>query len=789
MRVVSLIVFLKIYSIALFAQTYTLHGVIKDSLTGETLVGANIYIAESRQGTVTNAYGFYSLHVPQGETSVVYSYLGYKPVKISVNMVNNIQKNILLQPVLKELNEVSVRANRTNAQQYTTSLNKITAARIKSITTATGEPDVFKALQLMPGIQAVNEGASNLYVRGGSYDQNLILLDEAPVYNPTHALGFFSSFNTDAIKNVTVYKGAFPAQYGGRLSSVVDITMREGNYNKMQVNAGLGLIASRLSIEGPIVKDKASFILSGRYSYAGQTLNLLAGKIGKDLLELKKLLNFNDNNKIWFYDFNAKVNFKINDKNHIYFSNYCGHDQFYSYVLNNQNSLKWGNFTTTLRWNQVISTKLFANYTLYSSNYNYQYTIIEDIRNFYWKSNIKETGAKADFSLYLNPDNNIKYGLTAISHFFKPGSISPADTSSIITPFSLEHKRSYDLTAYLSNEQAVFSWLTLNYGVRYTIFMNTGPGIVYTYNYDMTAVTDSTSYNKGEIINTYNGFEPRLAFNIKINNNNALKLAYAYTKQYMHLLSSSTVGLPTDTWMPADKHIKPQSSNQYVLGYYHTFAKSQFEFSAETYYKSLNHIIDYKDNADLFLNKQIENQLLSGKGYSFGLELLLEKKSGRLSGWIGYTLAKTQHKINGVNQNRYFSPRYDIRHNLSFTSSLNINKSWSVSTTFKLASGGFVTLPDQVFVVDEAAFFYYSSRNNYKMPPYHRLDLSVTYSNPKNETRRLKGQWVLSVYNVYNRKNIYSLYVKQNSWGFTDASVYKMYLYGIMPSVSYNLSF
>lgn len=771
-----------------FAQRYTIYGTIKDTLSGESLFGTSIYIDEIQQGTTSNAYGFYSVSLSPGNYNITFSYLGYTAVKRQVQLIGNIQLDIKLVPANTVLETVLISGVKTNVNTYNSSKNEISVARIKIIPSAGGEPDVLKSLQLMPGIQAANEGAANLYVRGGSYDQNLILLDEAPVYNPVHALGFFSTFNTDALKDVTVMKGAFPAQYGGRLSSVVDITMREGNYNKTQVSAGIGLIASHLTIEGPILKGKASYLVSGRYSYAGQMLNFLGGTVGRDLLHKYSLNNFNDKNKIWFYDLNAKVNYQINDKNHVYLSYYSGHDSFYCNSLSKQNVLDWGNFTSTLRWNHVFTNKLFSNFTFYNSRYNYSSSINKDIRNYKWKSDIQETGLKADFTYYLNQNNNIKSGIAAIYHRFKPGSIFPNDTTSIIIPFSLDEKRSFEISGYLSNDQIISQKLTINYGIRYNLFLNLGPGTVYKNNGDMTSVTDSSVYGKNEIINYYGGLEPRLSIRYKPGEQTAFKLAYAYTKQYLHLLSNSTVGLPTDTWLPPDSYLKPQSSQQVVLGIYRTLHQNNLELSIETYYKTLQNIVDYKDNADLFLNKHIETQLLHGKGYSYGLETMLEKKKGKLSGWIAYTLAKTQYKVDGVNRSSYYSPRYDIRNNITITGNYRLNKTWLFSTTFKFASGGFVTVPDQMFTVDGASFYTYSSRNNYKLPAYHRLDISLYFNPRKNEHRHMKSEWVLSVVNVYNRKNIYTLSVQTNeSQGKSEA--YKMYLYGILPTISYNVKF
>jgi hypothetical protein len=764
----------------LSAQKFTISGIVKDSLSGENLDGTSIFVNETKQGVLTNKYGFFSISLPNGVYNLSFSFLGYKNKVIPIELNQNIQINTGLVVSHSELSEVIISSAKTNVENMSVSSNELSTNRIKTITTSTGEPDVLKALQLLPGIQAANEGATNLYVRGGSYDQNLYLLDEAPVYNPAHALGFFSTFNPDVLKNVNIYKGCFPARYGGRLSSVVDIAMREGNDKKNHANVGIGLIASRLTIEGPIVKEKASFIVSGRISYPGLALNALS---------LAKPNTFSDNNKIWFYDLNAKVNYNINANNHIYFSMYSGYDNFYCITLNNKNELNWGNFTSTIRWNHIFSSKLFSNFTIYHSKYNYAYTIREDIRNFVWKSNISETGAKADFTYYPNLNNNVKTGMSCIYHSFEPGLIKQADTSSIIKEFSLDEKRSAEFTFYLENEQSINSWLSLNYGFRSSFFTSFGPSTVYSYNDNMTQVIDSTIYTNLKLINTYKGIEPRVSARFKINKTNAVKLAYSYTIQYLHLLSNSTVGLPTDVWLPPDKYTGPQASHQFVMGYYSTFVENKLEFSVETYYKDLINIIDFKDNADLFLNKHIETQILKGNGRSYGIEFLIEKESGKFSGWIGYTLAKTQYKIAGVNNGNYYSPRYDIRHNLTFTGSYELSKSWAISSTFKLTSGGYITLPQQIFLVDGVTFFDYGNKNSYKMPAYHRLDFSAIYKSPKNDNRRVKSQWVLSIYNIYNKKNIYSLFVKQNAEDFTMVSAYKMYLFGIVPAVSYNLKF
>jgi hypothetical protein len=538
-----------------FAQKFTIFGTVQDSASGETLIGASIQIKENNQVILSNNYGFYSLTLSQGHYSLSCSYMGYKPFNKEVNLNSNLRIEIGLPTRSTNLDEVVVSSDKSNVSNISTSLNHIGSSRIKSMNSGIGEPDLLKSLQLLPGIQTSNEGSANLSIRGGSYDQNLILLDEAPVYNASHALGFFSTFNVDAIKNVTVYKGSFPAQFGGRLSSVIDVAMKEGSNKAYLVNAGAGLLDSKFSIEGPIIEEKASFILSTRYCYAGQMLNLLAGKIGSQLLNIYALRNFNDQNKLSFYDLNFKVNVQTDPDNHFYLSAYTGHDIFYSYPLNNENSLMWGNITGTLRWNHIFGNKLFSNLTCYYSKYNNAYYINEDIRNFVWKSNINETGIKYDLNAYINQQINLKFGTFLISHLFSPGQIQPFNSSSIIKSFALDNKQAVELGLYLNNEQILSKKLSVTYGLRYSLFLNMGKGVVYKYNPSMMQVTDSTIYKAGEIMHIYQGLEPRFSLKYIINDLSSFKIAYAYTIQYLHLLNTSTVGLPTDLWMPPDNNI------------------------------------------------------------------------------------------------------------------------------------------------------------------------------------------------------------------------------------------
>ena len=777
-----------LFSTSLFAQKITVYGSVKDALTGESLIGATVIIKETNQVVVANNYGFYSISPNTRKCTIICNYLGYSAFTKPMEMVKNIQLNIELSPQVHSLDEVIVQGNKSTINSTTVSKNVIGIKTIKSIPSMTGEPDVLKSLQLLPGVQTAGEGSTNISVRGGSFDQNLIILDEAPVYNPSHALGFFSTFNTDALNNVTFYKGAFPAQYGGRLSSIVDITMREGNYKKFAANMGIGLLASRVTLEGPIVKDKASFIVSGRYSYAGQVVNL-GGMFGQEVLHLYALNNFNNQNKINFYDLNAKINYRINDKNHLYLSTYTGGDRFYSFALNNNNSLDWGNTTSTLRWNHIFNSSLFSNFTSYYSNYNYSYYIKDELRNFDWKSNIQEAGLKADFSAYLNSSNHVKFGGAAVYHYFSPGKIMPRTEQSSVKPFALSNKNAIEISAYISNEQKITDRLSIDYGIRSVGFINIGPDTVFQYNEEKTQVTGFQAYKSGEVVQFYHSLEPRISARYLLGKQNSVKLAYGRTTQFLHLLSNSSLGLPTDVWMPPDKDIRPQFSSQFVLGYYHASNNNQYEFTTEVYYKTLRNIIDFKDNANLFVNKHIDTQILNGDGYAYGNEYMLEKKTGNLTGWIAYTFSKTQYKIEGVNNNNYFSPKWDIRHNLSITGSYQFNQRWSVSSTFKYTSGGFVTIPEGSFVYNGAAFNFYSERNGYQIEPYHRLDLAFTYRSPKNNHRKRQSEWVYGIYNIYNRKNIYTLFTRQESFNLSSSNFNKMYLFGIVPSVTYNLKF
>ena len=784
---ISLSFILILLSLSCASQDFTLYGIIHDSISGESLAGVSIRIAGKNNWAISNEYGFYSLTLPQGRYVLFYSFIGFETSEIQTDLVADKQMDISLHPKSYEISEVSVKAETNSSFNSFTGANRIDISRMKEIPTATGEADVLQSLQLLPGIQTSNEGSVSLNIRGGSHDQNLIILDEAPVYNSSHSLGFFSAFNSDAIKDVVVYKGIYPAEFGDKLSSVVDISMKEGNNKKFTLNTRTGILVSSVCLEGPIIKDKASFIISGRYSYTGQILNLVAGKIGHDLLNVYGLRDFTDNNIINFNDLNMKFNFRLNNHNHFYFSSYSGHDDFLCYPLNFENSLNWGNQTGTIRWNHIFHSRIFSNFTIYTSRYNYAYHIDTDIRNYDWKSHLGETGVKADLSAYLSEALKIKSGLFGIRHLIYPGEIVKRDSTSIINSFSLDHKQIYETGIYISISQRITKRLKFSGGLRYSLFFQTGPATEYTFNSEKTMVTDSATFGKTDIFNTSESLEPRLALTFKIDSLSSVKLSYGRTSQYLHLLSNSTVGLPTDTWLPSGNTVMPERSWQISAGFYQSLLSKTIDLSIEIYYRKLDHITDFRDNADLFLNKYIDIQILQGKGKSYGAEWLIEKRGGRLNGWISYTLANTQYFIPGINNGKPFSPRFDIRHNLAITGVYALNRTLKLSSTFKLTSGGFITIPTGVFTYDGASFYYYSSRNGYQLPVYHRLDVSVIYSNLKNKTRNLKTDWTFGFYNVYNRKNVYSLFIQPVGGSLNISNSYNMYLFGIIPSLTFHL--
>ncbi|HAF27775.1 MAG TPA: hypothetical protein DCG75_01895 [Bacteroidales bacterium] len=765
------------------AQNHTIFGTVTDENSGETLIGVNVAVVGMDVGTTTNNYGFYSITLPVGNYETTYSYIGYKTDTVNLFLKETKQININLQSTITQLDEVVISVVRNNIINPEMNRNTLDIKEIKSIPMVLGEPDVIKSLQLLPGVQTTNEGTTNISIRGGTHDQNLFLLDEAPVYNPDHSLSFFSAFNPDAIKDVSIYKGYFPAQFGGRISSVVDIRMKEGNNQKYAITGSLGIIASSLTLEGPIKSDKTSFIISGRYSYAGVVANGIY-ELG-NIVSIPSLNNFSGDNDVSFYDLTLKINHTINEKNRIYLSSYTGKDNFFFRILSNNSKLNWGNNTFTLRWNHIHNSKLFSNHTFIFSNYGYSYYMLDDQRKFEWISNLKDFNYKTDFDWFVNSNNHVKFGYNISYHFFQPGKIEKSDTSSVIKTFSLGKQRAIEASIYVSSQQMISDNIKLEYGIRYNSFFNMGEGTVFKYDSDMETILDTITYSNGELIKFYDGLEPRVSIAYLFNSKNSLKVSYSRTKQYMLLMSNSSVGMPTDVWLPANKYIEPLISDQYALGYFSRL-KNNLEVSVELYYRKIQNIIDFKDNANLFLNNQIETQVRSGNRNAYGLEFMVQKNTGKLTGWLSYTLSKALQKTEDVNNNNWYHPTFDKLHNISLVANYQISKRWYISTTFKYSSGGYATVPKEAYFFDGVPFVQYTERNGYKLPDYHRLDLAINYKCKKNEHRNWQAEWNFGVYNLYNRKNIFSLYTELNSDYQLQTS--KLYLFGIVPFVSYNFN-
>jgi len=763
----------------------TLYGFVTTGQSGETLTGATISISgEKTYFTTTNTYGFYSLTVPPGTYLFNCSYIGLTDLDKTIDLQETSRNNIELAG--KENNDlqavvVATASNKSIIRRPVTGSHRLDMAEIKKIPMAGGEPDVLKSLQFLPGIQTSNEGTTNLSVRGGSYDQNLVLLDEAPVYNPTHTLGFFSAFNTDAIKDVAIYKGVFPTQYGGRLSSVIDVRMKEGNSKEQTVSGGIGLLASRLTYEGPIIKDRSSFMISGRYSNIGALMNMSQN--------FHYLNVHTTDSRVAFYDLNAKVNPILGSKDRLYLSAYTGHDNFFLDLIDGSSRMKWGNTTLSARWNHVFNPSFFANTSLLYSNYRSSNINLDVGGSYELQSRLREITLKTDMEWMMDPKNLIRFGAGITGQEISPGKIVPIDTNAVAKGVSLKDRRSAQLFAYISNEQRFGTRLSLSYGVRATGFAALGDAMVYRYNADTSAVIDSTHYGKGKIVKAYFGAEPRVTARLLLTNTSSIKVSYGRNYQFQHLLTNSSVGLPTDIWMPSDAWFKPQYSDQFAAGGYKTFLNGTYEGSVELYYRKSYNIIDFRDNAEIFLNDKIETQILTGQAKGYGLEFLLKKNKGASNGWISYTYSKSLRQIDGINKNQWYPANYDHRHNLSLVYNQMVSRRLSFSANWVYRTGGHTTIPVGSYVFNGNRFLYYSTRNGYTMPPYHRLDLSVTLQGRRNERRKWQGEWVFSVYNVYNRKNIFALYTRQDALDFSDVKASMVYLVGILPTLSYNFKF
>ncbi|PLX22912.1 MAG: hypothetical protein C0597_01675 [Marinilabiliales bacterium] len=750
-------------------STHTISGYVKNSANGEELIGATIYIQDLNIGTSTNVYGFYSLTVPEGYYSVQYSYIGFKASEIIVDLNQSKKLNVEIIENTLEIDEVVVKARRKdhNIKSVEVGSFKITPKEIAAVPILFGEQDLMKTIQLMPGIKSAGEGSSGFNVRGGGTDQNLVILDEATVYNASHLLGFFSVFNSDAIKDVKMIKGGGPAEYGGRLSSVLDIKMNEGNMRKHEVSGGLGLISSRLTLQGPIVKEKGSFIISGRRTYIDLFFPLFSDESAS-------------NTKLYFYDLNMKANYIINEKNRIYMSGYFGRDVF---NFDDVFGFDWGNATGTIRWNHLFSDKLFLNSSLIISNYDYDLNMNVDEFKMSIYSGINDMNIKEDFSYYINPKNTLKFGANAIYHTFRPGEISGNEN---FNSFVLEKDYAYEIAGYISHELKLINNLQLDYGLRYSLFMVMGPGDVYSYDADNN-VTDTISYKSNEIIKTYGGLEPRFAATYSLNNKSSVKLAYSRSRQNLHLLSNSTAGTPMDAWIPSSSIVKSGIADQISIGYFRNFNDNQIETSVEIYYKDLKNQIDFENGANLFFNPHIESQIVFGKGRSYGAEFLIKKTSGKLTGWIGYTYSKTEKKFDEVNNGSWYPTKYDRLHDVSIVGMYQFNKKWNMSATWVYYTGNAVTFPSGKYEIEGNTVGYYTERNGYRMPDYHRLDIGATYTKQKKKGR--EASWNFSLYNAYGRKNAYSIRFQESEADPTKTEAVRMTLFTWVPSITYNFKF
>ncbi len=752
---------------------FTVSGTVKDEQSGEILIGATVKIQELNINVVTNGYGFYSITIPKGNFTVVSNFTGYLSTSQKLNINTNIQLPIELQPFSDTLNEVLVysKKNNDNITKPIMGVEKINMKEINKLPVLLGERDVLKSIQLLPGIKSAGEGNSGFYVRGGAADQNLILLDEAPVYNASHLLGFFSTFNSDAIKDVTLYKGGMPAQYGGRLSSVVDIKMKDGNAKDNVVSGGLGLISSRLNIEGPIVKDKGSFIISGRRTYADAFLRLSPDS------------NLNKNT-LYFYDLNVKANYRVSKKDRLFLSGYFGRD-----VLGFGQSFgtDWENATATLRWNHIISNKIFSNTSFIYSNYSYNIKIKSGTDNFKITSQIRDFNVKQDFDYFINSNNKIKFGANVIHHTVTPGTIA-ATTGSNIKSSEIQNKFSIESAFYASDELSLNKGINIVYGLRVSNLSAIGPGNYY--RYDSTGyITDTLRYAKGKVAASYWNIEPRAAVSFTLNSLSSIKVSYNRNVQNLHLLSNSSTATPTDLWLPSTNNIKPEIADQFSIGYYKNSANNVYEFSVETYYKWLQNQIDYKPGADLQANDNIESELLFGDGRAYGIEFFVKKKVGRLNGWISYTLSRAEERFSKINNGNYFPARQDQTHNISIVGIYQLSKYWSLSGTWVYNTGNAVTFPSGKYHVNNQTVFLYTERNGYRMPAYHRLDIAATWESKKNKLRKYQSSWTIGLYNVYGRENAYLIQFKDDPKNPNKTVAEQTSLFRFVPSITWNFKF
>ena len=787
----GLILLLFLYMCSVNAQEkYSINGIVTDAATGETIFGASIYFKDTSIGTITNEYGYYSINVTKGTYTIVISFVGYTNIEKVITVSSNLKKNYELEEASFSLDEIVLKTNsdfkRTNIRTPQMSTIKLSTKTIKEIPAVLGEVDIIKSIQLLPGVTNAGEGSSGFNVRGGAEDQNLVLLDEAIIYNTSHLFGFFSVFNADAIKDIKLYKGGIPSRFGGRLSSVLDIRQKDGNSKEFEMAGGIGSISSRLSIEGPTFKDKGSFLLAGRASYIDLFLKLA-----------------NKKNTAGFYDVNLKTNYAFNGNNKIYLSAYLGKDNFRlkNFFVNN-----YGNFSANLRWNHIFSDNLFTNLSLIYSKYDYNLEL--NSFEFEWISDIKNYNIKYDVKYYLSDTFKFDIGVGGIKYDFNPGLIKPLKENSGVNRTKLDDKHAFEASAYVSVNHKITDKIIAEYGIRYSNFTRLGDQEITTYldnkpvvfNSDLGVYEDGVEtgtirFNKNKRIASFDNFEPRVALAYQITDSSSVKLSYNKISQYLHLISNTTSAIPIDIWAPSGRFLKPQIGNQYAIGYFENVENGAYSFELEGYYKTVKNRVDYIDGANLIGNNTIETEILSGKSRAYGVEVLLRKNTGNLTGWLSYTWSKSEQKTvgenaggNGINKGSWYKASYDRTHDISLTGIYKLNDKWKFGTNFIFQSGRPVTYPNGQFVYNELSIATYSNRNQSRLPSYHRLDISATLIPHKKSHKKWKGEWVFSIYNLYGRKNAASIAFGQHEdTGINQAT--RTAIFGIIPSITYNFKF
>jgi len=787
------ILFLFILSIfsgtTLFSQEkFTLSGTVNDQKNNETLIGVTVVITELKTGTTTNEYGFYSISLPKGTYTLVISYIGFETITSTIILDKNIRNNVSLKESVQLLNEVVLtdRKVRTEIRKPEMSVNKLTIQEIKQMPVLLGEVDIIKSLLTLPGVTSAGEGQSGFNVRGGGADENLILLDEAIIYNSSHLFGLFSVFNPDAIKDLKLYKGGIPARFGGRLSSVLDIYQKEGNSKDFHMTGGIGLISSRLLAEGPIVKDRGSFLVAGRGSYAHLFLPL-----------------FNNDNSAYFYDLNMKLSYKLNDNNNVFVSGYFGRDVF---SLNNAFVNTYGNSVVNFRWNHLFNEKLFSNMSFIYSDYYYGLTL--DFVGFNWDSGIKNYNFKYDFKHYLSNKLKLTYGLNSIYYEFNPGKIEPSGENSSINEEQLPQKYAFEGALYLDAEHQLSEKIIVSYGLRYSMFYRLGEQTLNTYENNQAVVFNETfqiyqsaeptgtiSYKKNETIANFDNWEPRLGISYAFNDDQSIKASYNRMTQYLHLISNTQSPTPLDVWAPSDNFLKPQLLDQFAVGYFRNFKNDAYSLEVESFYKKIQDRVDYIDGANLIANEAIEQVVLNGIGRAYGLEVLFRKNQGKFNGWVAYTLSRSEQKVEGrtaqetgINNGEWYRTGYDKLHDISIVGNYNYNEKWRFGANFSFQSGQPLTLPNGQYEYNGITVPSYGLRNENNLPAYHRLDVSATLTPSKNKGRTWQGEWVFGVYNIYNRMNAASITFQQNKETAVNEAT-RLSIFGFIPSVTYNFKF